>query len=488
MVHGGGKKQPVSQCVPSLIPSEEGTKVQMKREIGLLEGVSIIIGIIFGSGIFISPTGVLKEAGSVGLSLTVWTLCGLLSMVGALCYAELGTCMPISGGDYAYIYECYGPFLSFLYLWGAMFILAPVGNAIMGLTFANYIIQPFFPACEVPDVASRLLAAAVICLLTFVNCWNVKLTAKMQNLFMFAKIAALAIIVVTGLIFLYTSNGKNLENMWVNTSKSPGQIALSFYSGIFCYSGWNYLNFITEELKDPYKNLPKAIYISLPLVTIIYVLANVAYLSVLTPGQMLSSDAIAVTFGNQILGVFSFIMPLMVAIAAFGGLSVHVMVSSRLCFVGARNGQFPSMLALINIEYYTPIASLVFLNILSLLALCTSDILLLITFSCFVESIFSIFSVGSIIYLRWKRPNMERPIKTPLWVPTLFVLITIFLVLLPCYVRPIETLTGVIATLTGIPVYYIGIVWKNKPTWFVKPLNKCTRFIQKSFLSVPEET
>lgn len=118
---------------------------------------------------------------------------------------------------------------------------------------------------------------------------------------------------------------------------------------------------MTEELKDPYKNLPRAIYISLPLVTIIYVLANMAYLAVLTPYQMIASNAIAVTFGNQVMGYFSFIMPLMVAISAFGGLSVHIMTSSRMCFVGARNGHMPAFLSHINIKKFTPAPSLIFL-------------------------------------------------------------------------------------------------------------------------------
>ncbi|XP_076758758.1 solute carrier family 7 member genderblind isoform X2 [Xylocopa sonorina] len=395
-------------------------KVQMRKQLGLLEGVAIILGIICGSGIFISPKGVITEVGSVGVSLIVWILCGLLSMVGALCYAELGTCIPRSGGDYAYIYEAFGDLPAFLYLWAANLIFVPTTNAIMGLTFAQYVLQPFFPNCSIPDNGTRLLAAVTICLLTFANCYDVKDTSKMQNVFMFAKIGALVIIIITGLVWIMLGHTENFENTFENTIKDPGKLAVAFYSGIFSYSGWNYLNFMTEELKDPYVNLPRAIYISLPLVTLIYVLANVAYLSVLTPTAMIASHAIAVCT-------------------------------------------------------------------LSLIMLCTSDIFVLITYCSIVESFFIMLSVAGILWLRYKRPNMDRPIKMPLWIPITFVAICAFLVFVPCYERPYEVGIGTLITLSGVPAYFVGVKWKNKPLWFQQLNLEITYTVQKLFMSAIEE-
>lgn len=237
----------------------------------------------------------------------------------------------------------------------------------MGMTFASYVLQPFFHSdCEIPGLSIQLLAAVTICLLTFINCYDIKSTTKLQNVIMFAKIGALVIIVIVGLVWMCMGNVENFERPFDDTETDPGKLSVAFYSGIFSYAGWNYLNFMTEELREPYKNLPRAIFISLPVVTVIYVLANMAYLAVLTPQELIASNAIAVTFGNKIMGHMAWIIPLMVAISSFGGLSVHIMTSSRMCFVGARNGHMPAILSHINVNKFSPAPSLVFLVSLSI--------------------------------------------------------------------------------------------------------------------------
>ncbi|XP_011188010.1 Y+L amino acid transporter 2 [Zeugodacus cucurbitae] len=462
--------------------------VRMKKQLGLLEGVAIILGIIFGSGIFISPKGVIREVEAVGTSLIIWVLCGLLSMIGALCYAELGTAIPKSGGDYAYILEAYGSLPAFLYLWDAMMIFVPTTNAIMGLTFASYVLQPFFDnECSIPQGALQLLAAVTICFLTYLNSCYMKITTKMQNVIMFTKIAALVLIIIVGVVWMCFGHMQNFDKPFENTQTDPGKLSVAFYSGIFSYAGWNYLNFMTEELRDPYKNLPRAIYISLPLVTAIYVLANMAYLAVLSPAEMIASDAIAVSFGNRVLGLFSFIIPIMVAISAFGGLSVHIMTSSRMCFVGARNGHMPAILSNISVKQFTPVPSLVFLCILSIIMLVVSDVYVLITYSSIVESFFIMLSVSAVLYFRYTRPDMERPIKVSLWIPAVFVVICAFLVVVPVYVAPYEVGMGVLITVIGVPFYYVGVVWKNKPKLLQSAINHFTYACQKMFMTAKEE-
>lgn len=137
-------------------------QIKLLPKISLLNGCTVIIGCIIGSGIFVSPKGVLMYSGSVGASLLIWTICGLFSMVGSYCYAELGTSIVRSGADYAYIYEAFGPFVAFVRLWVECIIVRPCTQAIVALTFAYYVIEPLFPDCEQPDLAVRLLAALCI--------------------------------------------------------------------------------------------------------------------------------------------------------------------------------------------------------------------------------------------------------------------------------------------------------------------------------------
>ncbi|GFR82323.1 Y+L amino acid transporter 2 [Elysia marginata] len=159
MMDGAGPEKPNGDS-----PNGDGggQGVELKQKLSLINGITVIVGSIIGSGIFVSPKGVLMGTGSVGMSLVVWLLSGVYSMIGAYCYAELGTAIVRSGADYAYIFEAFGPFLAFLRLWVECMIVRPCSQAIVALTFAYYVIEPLFPDCDQPDVAVRLLA--VICI------------------------------------------------------------------------------------------------------------------------------------------------------------------------------------------------------------------------------------------------------------------------------------------------------------------------------------
>merc|ERR1719150_390395 len=465
---------------------EEEEKVGLKASLGLMQGCTIIVGSIIGSGIFISPGGVLKETGSVNMSLTIWILSGLYSMIGAYCYAELGLLIRKPGGDYTYILDSLGPFIGFVRLWAECLIVRPCTITIVALTFAKYSVKLLFPECEPPDDSVRMLAAVCICVLAFINCWNVKWATTVQDVFTYAKLLALFVIMATGIVQL--GKGKTENFTWDDTETDFKQIALSFYSGLFAYNGWNYLNFVIEELKDPVRNLPRAIGISIILVTIVYTLTNIAFYTTLSVPEVLGSEAVAVTFAEIIYGRFAFFIPVFVAMSTFGGVNGILLTSSRLFYAGACNGQMPEILSMIQVNKMTPAPAVLVVAFLSLVYLCSSDIYALINYTGFATWVSIGLAVFCLPYLRWKHPEWDRPIKVHLIWPILYCIATVFITVVPMIASPIETGIGIAIILTDVPVYFVFVAWKNKPMWVQKLSGSATSFIQKMLVVLPKET
>ncbi|GAB6026414.1 hypothetical protein CHUAL_012615 [Chamberlinius hualienensis] len=464
-----------------LVPLNEGEQgspevqrdeevIGLKPKMTLMNGVSVIVGSIIGSGIFVSPSGVLRNTGSVGLSLIVWAGCGVFSMIGAYCYAELGCMITKTGADYAYIMESFGPFAAFMRLWVECMIVRPCSQAIVALTFAIYILRPFYLTCSAPDESVRLLACVVICFLTFINCWEVKWATRIQDYFTYAKLIALLVIIITGIVRIFQGHVENFN--FDNTETDVATVALSFYSGLFAYNGWNYLNFIIEELKEPVRDLPRAIGISCVLVTVVYVMTNIAFYTTLSVDEILGSEAVAVTFADRLYGYMSWIIPVFVAMSTFGAVNGILLTSSRLFYAGALEGQMPEILTMIQMRRMTPVPAVIFMGILSMLYLTSSDIFALINYVGFATWLAIGVAVVALPYLRWKRPDLNRPIKVNLIFPIIYIICSIFVTVLPMYAKPFETGMGLIIVLTSIPVYFVFIYWKNKPVIFVKGVGK----------------
>ena len=254
-----------------------------------------------------------------------------------------------------------------------------------------------------------LMAAACLCLVGFINCYSVRLSNMVQDYLTYAKVAALIIIVVTGLVQL--GQGRVEHFTWDDTETDPATLALSFYSGLFAFTGWNCLNFIIEEMKNPIRDLPRAIAISCTLCMLIYLLTIVAFHTTLSVSEVLGSEAVAVTFASRLYGSMAWIIPIFVALSTFGAVNGNILTTSRLFYAGAREGQMPEVLSMIQISRVTPLPSVTVITLLSLLYLMSSDIIQLINYCSFSIWLSIGAAVFCVPYLRWKCPDLERPIR-----------------------------------------------------------------------------
>ncbi|XP_033845282.1 b(0,+)-type amino acid transporter 1 [Periophthalmus magnuspinnatus] len=464
--------------------SEKVTMLQ--KDVGLLSGISLIVGTMIGSGIFISPKSVLLYSGAVGPCLLIWTACGVLSTLGALCYAELGTMITKSGAEYSYLLESFGSIVAYLYSWTTVVVLKPSSFAIITLSFAEYAAAPFYPGCNPPVLVIKCLASAAMFMIVAVNCLSVKLANYVQNVFTVAKLLIIVIIAVAGMVLLAQGKTETFSNAFETSSVSFGSIGLAFYNGLWAYDGWNQLNFITEELKDPYRNLPLAIIIGIPLVTVCYVLVNVAYFTVMTPSELLVSPAVAVTFGDRVLYPMSWIVPLFVVFSTFGSANGSCFTAGRLAFVSGREGHMVKILSYISLKRFTPAPALIFNGFLSLLYILPADINTLINYFSFAQWFFYGLTAFALIVMRFTRKELHRPVKVPIVLAVLMTLVSFYLVLAPIIDKPeIEYLYCTVFILSGLILYYVFVYKKVK--WAHKMMRPITMHLQLLMEVVPPE-
>ncbi|XP_010134201.1 PREDICTED: cystine/glutamate transporter [Buceros rhinoceros silvestris] len=236
-----------------------------------------------------------------------------------------------------------------------------------------------------------------------------------------------------------------------------------------------------------FRNIPLAICISMIIVTVGYVLTNVAYFTTISAGELLLSKAVAVTFAERLMGNFSLAVPVFVALSCFGSMNGGIFAVSRMFFVASREGHLPEILSMIHVRKHTPLPAVIVLHPLTMIMLFNGDLYSLLNFLSFARWLFIGLAVAGLIYLRYKRPDMPRPFKVPLFIPALFSFTCLFMVALSLYSDPVNTGIGFAITLTGVPAYYLFVVWDKKPKWFRKLLDRVTITLQILLEVIPSE-
>ena len=431
---------------------------KLKRVLSLLDATMINAGGIIGSGIFMVPATVAMFTGSASLFFMVWIAGGIVSLFGALSVAELGAAMPRAGGQYVYLSEAYGPVWGYLYGWSAVAVINTASIAAVGVAFSEYL-RFFFP---ITDVSIKGIAVATIVLLTIINILDVKSGARFQNLFTISKLGAIFVIIILGLVMEGGSN-QNLSPFFSDQSFTElvGPLGLAMVSVLWTFDGWIFITYVAGEVKNPGRNIPLSLIFCMLIVVTIYLLLN--YVLIYTLGftgmngsDLVVSDAASVFLGNK----GAAIVTLIILISLIGANNGFVLTSARINYAMAKDKLFFYQASQIHPKFKSPSNALIIQCVWASLLTFTGTFNQLITYIIFASWIFYGMSAGAVIILRNKKPDMERPYKTPVypWIPIIFILFAIFLTINTIIEAPRDAAIGAGIILAGLPMYYY---WKN---------------------------
>ncbi|XP_027254525.2 solute carrier family 7 member 13-like isoform X2 [Cricetulus griseus] len=446
-------------------------QIKLKRELGYFWGVNFLIINIIGAGIFVSPKGVLEySCMNVGVSLCIWAACAVLSMTSSLCFAEIGIAFPYSGAHYYFIKRCFGSLIAFLRLWTSLFTGAGI-VASQALLLVEYGIQPFYPNCSVPNLPKKCLALAVLWIVGILNSRGVRELSWLQTGSTVLKMGILGFISLSGVFMLVRikrENAGRLENAFDAEFPVISQLTEAFFQGYFAFSGGESFTYVAGELKKPNKTIPRCIFTVLPLVTVVYLLANISYLTVLTPREILSTDAVAIAWTDRVLPQLTWTVPFAISASLFSNLVISVLESGRVLYIASEQGQLPLMFSTLNVHSSPFIAVLLIISVGSI-AIVLTNLYELINYLYFVDSIWTMLSMIGILKLRYQEPNLHRPYKV--FLPFLFIAMTIslFLVLIPLVKSPkMHYIYVFLFLLSGLLFYVPLIHFKVKLVWFEK--------------------
>ena len=471
------------------------TPSQFKQSLGALDATMLVSGAMIGSGIFIVSADMARNVGSAGWLLLIWIVTGIVTVAAALSYGELAGMMPKAGGQYIYIQRAFGSVTSFVYGWTVFMVIQTGTIAAVAVAFTKYS-AVFFPVLNPENVLFALGAVKVswgalyamssIVLLTYLNTRGIQSGKVIQNVFTIAKLVALFGLIVIGIGYGFKSGmlSQNFSDAWTatNTAKDGssfpiGSIALlmavgvSMIGSLFSADAWNNVTFIAAEIKNPRRNIPLSLFLGTLIVTVLYVLANVAYLSILplkgSPNgadvlargmQFAEYDRVATAAMSLIFNdAAAAIMAALIMVSTFGCNNGLILAGARLYYAMAQDGLFVKQASQLN-KNAVPEKAL-WLQCLWACLLCLSGTYgQLLNYCTFGSLIFYMVTITGIFILRRKEPNAERPYKAfgyPV-VPALYILVTLAI----CTILLIEPQTrfdssmGLLIAAVGIPVYY----------------------------------
>jgi APA family basic amino acid/polyamine antiporter len=469
------------------------------RELGLFDSVMIVVGVMIGSGIFIVPADMARDIGSAGWLLGAWLLTAVLTVAAALSYGELSAMMPQAGGMYIYLREAFSPIVGFLYGWTLFTVIQTGTIAAVAVAFARfsgvllpgiaedrYLIRPIHISSgyAVSLSTGQLLAILVIAVLTWTNSLGVRQGKILQNFFTSAKIAALAGLILLGLVFAnHDALAANFSNLWTPHDVTPltaslsaitsfglfAAICVSQSGSLFAADSWHDITFAGGEVKDPQITMPRALALGTICVTGLFFLANVAYLCVLPLSaiQHAPSDRVATAMLQVIFpGFGAAIMALAIMISTFGCINGLVLAGPRVSYSMAQDGMFPKAAGRLN-KAHVPAWSLWIQGIWSAVLVLPRTVLPgggygnlysnLLDWVISAALLFYVLAIAGVIRLRITRPDVPRPFKTPGYpfVPLLYIVSGIAILYCLFAYRASTTWPGLVIVLCGVPIYYL---------------------------------
>jgi len=430
--------------------------VSYARTLGLFSATMMVIGGIIGSGIFLNPSVVAARMGSREGTLLVWLLGAVIALLGAFVFAELGRRRPLAGGGYAYLREAFGPLAGFLYGWALLLIMATGAIAAVAMTFAGYATDLFgWPAARQP-----WLAAGAIVFLTGLNVVGVKPAAWTQNLFTVLKLLAIAVLVVAALAA--PANPVQADAVVADPGPMLLAVGAALVPVLFAFGGWQQTNFIAEELRDPERDLPRALVLGVLGVVVAYLLVNVAYLRVLGPAGLAASSAPAAETMAGIAGDGGRrLIAAGIVASTFGFLNLVILVSPRVYQAMARDGLFFASFATLHPTWRTPVAAIMVQGAWAIMLLFSGTYGALLDYVVFADWIFFGLTAATLFVLRRRDGDRVVSSLVPLhpWTTLAFVAAAAYVVLGSLMSNPGNALRGGGLLLLGIPVF---LYWRRR--------------------------